>query len=222
MKISKLLANDLVITLSATLIGVFVALYLNEWIADKKLSDQKKIAIDNVITELSSNQIKLEKALERHIQMYDLLIFLRKYSENGENLIAPQDSMRAFMTKHPELVILSDSTKLDNGYYHYKGEMNSNLSVAHLELTTVAWETIKSSGLSTSFGFDCLMYLESLDKLTSEIILRDRVLLEYMTNNSDDAEQNEKIIKHLHFLIGYEKSIGIMYEKSEEKLSECS
>ncbi len=62
----KILTNSWVITLTATLIGVFVALYLNEWLASVKLNNQKQIAKENVLAELKSNNKKLNESITKH------------------------------------------------------------------------------------------------------------------------------------------------------------
>ncbi len=76
MKNSKLLTNSWVITLSATLIGVFAAMYLNEWMASRKLTRQKSIATQNILAEFQANRDFLEGTLEDHQEILEIMDFL--------------------------------------------------------------------------------------------------------------------------------------------------
>jgi len=69
-KITGFLSNNWVVTLTATLIGVFSALYLNEIVASRKLENQKAIAKQNILTEISQNQESLEKNIDRNSKNY--------------------------------------------------------------------------------------------------------------------------------------------------------
>jgi len=220
-KNSKLLTSNWVITLTATLIGVFGALFLNEWVSSKKMRTQKSLATENIITELTSNQENLESSIIKHTELLEILDFLNKYLDEEERLISPIDSMNKFKTKYPELVEIKDSTLLENGNCKYKGEINLDLSITHMELTTIAWKTLINSGISASFDFECLMYLESIDKLTNEVLQKDEELLEFMTGRRDSGTKNEKLVNHLKLLIDYEDSLIELYKPRENKLKNC-
>ena len=75
MKYSKLLTISWVITLSATLIGVFAAMYLNEWMASRKLTQQKSIATQNIMAEFHSNRDFLEGTLKDHQELLEIMDF---------------------------------------------------------------------------------------------------------------------------------------------------
>lgn len=220
-KSTKILANNWVVTLTATLIGVFVALYLNEWVSSKKLRDQKAIATQNVLAEISSNDKKVNKAIARHTELLETMVFLGEYTDEEDNLIAPPDSLNKFRTKYPDLVVIEDSTLVRDGYYEYDGEINVNVSFPHFDLTTIAWTTLKNSGISTTYGFECLMYLESVDKVTNEVLQKNMELLEFFTGTRDSGEENEKLIGHLTLLIDYEESLSEMYRACDRELKNC-
>jgi len=218
----KFLTNNWVITLTATLIGVFAALYLNEIVSSKKLKNQKSIATKNILTEISSNNEKIKKATKKHIEFIDIIEFMEKYSdvENG-NLIAPVDSMRKFQLKHPNIIVIKDSTLISNQIYKYKGEVNFNFSTPSLEITTIAWNTLKSSGISPTYGFECLMFLEGIYNITNKVSIKNEVLLEYLIGEREMGEKSENLIRHLHLLIDFEESLIKMYESSEKELKNC-
>jgi len=221
LKNSKLLANNWVITLTATLIGVFLALYLNEWVASYKLNNQKEIATKMISSEIAANQKRLNTTILEHKQLLDFVEFLSKYVDDEDNLIAPSDSMNKFKNQYPDLVTINDSTLLSDGNYHYKGQTNFDLSLPHLQLTTIAWETLKNSGFSPTYKFECLMYLESIDKIITAIFQKDGELLDFLSGIRDSGTKNENFIVHLRLLIKYEEILSSIYNKSEEELKNC-
>ena len=79
-RISKLLGSNWFITLTATLIGVFGAMFLNEWVSSKNLRDQKKLASVNVLKEIETNQETLKNAISDHKELRDIMQFLGNYA----------------------------------------------------------------------------------------------------------------------------------------------
>ena len=218
---SRFLANNWVITLTATLIGVFVALYLNERVSSSKLKSQKSIATKNILAEISSNQGSLEETIDKHLELLEVMEFLGEYLDEDNNLITKPEILGKFKNKYPDVALIQDSTRLEDGYYDYEGEINLDLSFPQFNLTTIAWETLKSSGISTSYDFNCLMYLETIDKMTKEILQKNRDLLDFLTGSKDSGENNENLLKNLNLLVDYEESLLAAYESSEEELKAC-
>lgn len=220
--ISKIFSNSWVITLSATLIGVFLALYLNEWVASRKLNTQKSIATQNIIAEINSNKKSLGPTMKKHIQMLEVLLFLGEHVNEEDEMIASKEAMNNFRNKHPNLIFISDSTLLKNGNYNYKGEINmDDISLPNLNLSNIAWNTLKNSGFSTSYKFKCLMYLEGIDRFSNEVKKKNEELLDYMIGAKDSGTKNEIMIAHLKLLIDFERSLLEIYENSEEEMKNC-
>lgn len=176
---SKLLSSNWFITLTATLLGVFVALYLNEWVANRKLLNKKSKVTKNLLAEISSNHEKLKKATERHIEILDILEFFEDYSDEEENLIVSTDSMSSFRSRNPDFILIVDSTLVSKGIYKYHGEVNFNLSLPYLEITTLAWKTLKNSEVISTYDFECLMYLEGVNNITDEVLIKNKQVLNY-------------------------------------------
>ena len=65
------------------------------------------------------------------------------------------------------------------------------------------------------------MYLETMDKLTTEIMERNEVLLEYFVGTVDSGDKNANLINHLKLLIDFEESLVDIYESSSEELDQC-
>ena len=73
---NRILTSNWFVTLSATLVGVFVALYLNELVASRKLEIAKATATDNILTEIESNLSSMQDAVKMHQEFFDVLDFV--------------------------------------------------------------------------------------------------------------------------------------------------
>jgi len=215
----RLLSSNWFVTLTATLLGVFVGLYLNEWVAKSKLLNQKSIVTKNLLAEISSNNEKLKRATERHIEILDILQFFESYSDEEGNLIVSIDSMYSFRLRNPNVIQIEDSTLVSNGIYNYHGEVNFNLSLPHLEITALAWNTLKNSDIISSYDFECLMYLEGVNNIMNEVLTKNKEIFNYIFEMGDNREI---LIRNLSVLIDFEKSLGEIYSQSEERLKNCS
>jgi|GEM_PF-1677285 len=223
----KFLTNNWVGTLSATLIVVFAALYLNELVAERKIENQKSIATKNILSELMTNSENFTIAVNKHSIFYDIMVFMDNYSDSESGgFIAPIDSLNKFRRKHPKLITVKDSVQVSRSVYQYSnGEINFDFSIPQFEITTIAWKTLKSSGISQSFNFKCLMYLEGIYNITNKVSTENEILfdevIEYLGDEENTKEKRKKLIGRLQLLISYEESLIKMYESSEKELKTC-
>ncbi|MEM8908573.1 MAG: hypothetical protein AAGD05_12050, partial [Bacteroidota bacterium] len=107
------------------------------------------------------------------------------------------------------------------GNFRYLGEIHLDVNFPHLNLTSVAWRTLKNSGISSTYGFECLMYLERIDKIKMEIIQKNEELLAFIVGAEDGGERNVKLLRHLKLLIDFEKSLINSYANYKNGLSNC-
>ena len=217
-----ILRNDWVITLTATLVGVFVAMYLNELVAKNNTTSQKNIATKNITLELAQNKEKIENATKKHIELYDIVELINTYSEEeGEHLIAPADSIKKFKAKHPGILMVEDSTLVSPGVYDYRGEINFDFALPQLEVTTIAWKTLENSGIGSAYNFECLMYLQGVYNLTDEIILKNKELLDDFINHEMMTKKSDVLLRQLNILIDFEESLVEFYGQSESEIENC-
>lgn len=220
LKDSKLLASNWVITLTATLVGVLGALFLNEMVASKKLKHQKELATSKIISEILSNKTLLEESIDNHDKMLDVANFLNTYTNENDDLVTSVDSMNAFRKRYPK-VKMEDSTKLDNGNYRYHGELNLDLSVTHINLSTIALETLKNSAINNAYNFNCLMYLGKVEKITNSVIAQDNNLFKVITTLEEPSFKNKAFLNQLDLLLNYEKLLNEVYDAHESELKNC-
>ena len=99
------LNNNWIVTLTATLIGVFAALYLNEIVASRKLNQQKVIATKNIFQEIKQNRESLEVSIKKLEIMLGTIVFMNeRMQENGE-FISSVDSLAIFKEKYSRYMI---------------------------------------------------------------------------------------------------------------------
>lgn len=209
------------ITLTGTMLGAFLALYLANWTEVKKNESQKEIAIQNILSEISSNEETLVKSLKNHQQIIESIIFFRKHLDSTGRLVASSSEMGNFISKNPDVLELSDSTLLENGQYQYHGESEINKSLVNISLTNIAWETLKNSALSAKFNFQCLMYFESIDKIKSEIIKKDQILMEAFFQTGGNIIYDEYFYNNLTLLLELEKGLIQVYKNKDKGLENC-
>ena len=220
--LSRIFRNNWVITLTATLIGVFAALYLNEVVASRKLDQQKTIASENILKEITSNQEKLNNAVEKHINLVKILDFMSKFADlEEETLITHTDTMKVFQMNHPNTFMVKDSTLIEDQIYDYNGTLTLDFTIPQLEITTIAWNTLKDSGVSASYGFECLMYLEGIYKTTDEVSKRNADLMEFFMGSKESGDKNEILIAHVKLLIDFEVSLVSMLDLHKEEMKNC-
>ncbi|MEX0274253.1 MAG: hypothetical protein AB3N16_07745 [Flavobacteriaceae bacterium] len=213
--------SNWVITLTATLIGVFMALYLNEWMASRKLTQQKELAATNILAEIASNQESLEASIGQHTKLLGFVRFFSTHYTEENELVVPVDTMQRFKSNYPDLIVVTDSTAMGNGVYKYKGEMNIDLQLLHIEFATIAWETLKNSGITATYGFECLMYLENMDKITREVLQKNKELMAFLSDKKDSGPKNEQLIHHLKTQIQYEEGLLEIYAARDLEFKNC-
>ncbi len=205
--------------MTATLVGVFLALILNEAVSSYKLRKQKSIATANILMEIEQNQESVKRNIDKHKAMLSVFQFIQGHVDDQNRLIASVDEMGSFRKDHPTILAIEDSTLLDNGLYHYQGEANLNFDLSFIDLTNLAWETVKNSGLANTYDFNCLLFLEKLDRIAKETLIQEKKVIEMLKSSSEyeDEEMNHEI----EFLIEYESGLLEGYANSEEQLKDC-
>lgn len=220
--LQRILSNNWVVTLTATLIGVFIALYLNEWVASNKLRNQKAISIKNISEEISSNKMKLQRAAEKHKELFETLSFVDPNLTEDQKLMVHSDSMNSFQSKYPGIIEIVDSTLVENSIYQYSAEIKLDFTLPQLEISTIAWETLLNSGISSTYSYECLLYLGTVNKILYEIRNRNEELLKYFFGSKDPGEKSKNMRLDLKFLIEYEHSTIELLGKSEEEIGNCA
>jgi hypothetical protein len=220
-KLKDFLKNDWVITLTATLLGAFLALYLNDWTNERALRKDSKLAKANIYKELENNETNLKESVQSHIRLRDIFRSMSENLKEDGSLVASPKSLNQFRIKYPEILQIKDSTKIDSVMYKYQGEISLDLNLPQITLKTIAWKTFNDSRVSRLYDFECLMYLETAYSLTEEVKEHNKTLFEFFFGEKDTGEQYEKVIKHLNLLIDYEEVHIETLDNYQDTLKDC-
>ncbi|MCU4176208.1 hypothetical protein [Carboxylicivirga sp. N1Y90] len=119
---------------------MFLALYLNEWTASKKLKKQKEIATETILREINTNKEKLEESVLNYTDMLDIYVFLKSCLTREGTIVTFVENMTQFKTKHPGFIYTLDSIKMDDINYKYtKMDLSLKFTLEQVELRTIAW-----------------------------------------------------------------------------------
>ena len=219
----RILSSNWFVTLSATLVGVFVALYLNELVASQKLNEAKANATDNILTEMESNLNSLQGAIETHQKFFDVLDFAKYIDSESEELIVPFDTIMKFRNDYPNLLIVKDSMMVEKGIHAYSnGQLDYNFSLPQFDISTVAWNTLLNTGMSRSYSFECLLYLQGTYKNVEKVITLKEELFNALYRTKDLAADREKILRLLAMLLDYERAAIQALASAKEEIKDCS
>ncbi|UJH66424.1 KAP family NTPase [Allomuricauda sp. SCSIO 65647] len=196
-------------------VGINLAIWFNNWNNSKTIDKNKTVAIQKIREEIESNLDELIEARDQNGRIPD---FIEKYdalsSENGDYILMSADEMVSFKEEYSQFYKVIDSTAADHNRFLYKGSTFIHLRMP--ELSKIAWETSKATGIFNEFGFDCLYELESMYNLQG--------LVEKEINNAFTALQEESIERLLRILVfidQLDKQLEDDYREMLKSLDNC-
>lgn len=122
--------------------------------------------------------------------------------------------MYAFAKKHPRFVEKVDSTAMDSGLYRYSLDTSIYLEIT--DLSSIAWEVSKSTGIFHEFGYDCLYDLQALYN-TQELVKN-------QMGKATEALRNksmEELVGTLGFTKQLEDQLAEQYKDMLESIDDC-
>lgn len=204
----------------SVVIGILIALFINNWNDSRKLNNEKDIATKNIKSELEYNNQSIKDIVKQHRKLYETFLFMEDNYSKQKGLISTPKLISKYIQKYPDVFMIQDSTDQNNGKFKYFGEINFNFSLPQMNLKTMAWKTLKNSRAVSIYNFECMMELELIYNLTDDIIDRNSELLEIMMSMNEDSDE-KKFIKKLKYVIDMESSF-IEISKPSQKLTKCN
>jgi hypothetical protein len=220
-KLKKVVNNDWTITLSATMIGVFAGIYLNNIVAAKSLQNQAQSALTTVEQELAKNHGILQESYNAHKNFLDVLSFLNASLNEKNHLVTKLETMRSFKSKHPGIFSVTDSVALNDELYRYEGEMNFDFTdMPSISISNIAWTTIENSQLTSAIAFDCLYSIASINKIQKKVIGLNEALYEFFGGKKDMGPKFKYILAQLRQTLQFEEILLEVYNQNKE-LTNC-
>lgn len=149
-------------------IGILIALSINNWNAINKSNHDKEVIISKIKEEINGNLkemiavIELNKKLINAYKSYSSV-----YSGNSSEIVISTQEFANLQKEYPNFFRVKDSIKIDSDSYRYIGETFIELEIP--DITSIAWETIRTINIANEFDYECLYQLESLYNLQDRV-----------------------------------------------------
>ncbi|RDY59275.1 hypothetical protein [Flagellimonas nanhaiensis] len=141
-------------------IGINLAIWFNDWNASKEVQKNKEIALDKIEGEIRTNLEQLKENSAQNQKVPDFFDELNRLKGENKNLILAPDAIQTFIRKYPEFIRERDSSMVEDGLFEYDLDTYINLEIT--DLSSIAWDISKSTGIFHEFGYDCLYQLQAM------------------------------------------------------------
>ncbi len=195
-------------------VGINLAIWFNDWNASKTIQKNKEIALEKIEEEIKANldQLVENSALNQEIPLF--FSEMKSLRNEEEAIIISSPAMNAFAKKYPRFLAKVDSTATENGLYRYG--LSTSIFLEITDLSSIAWEVSKSTGIFHEFGYDCLYDLQALYN-TQELVKNQ------MNKATEDLRTKhvEELVATLGFTKQLEDQLAEQYRDMLESIDDC-
>ncbi|MEM9648975.1 MAG: hypothetical protein AAF969_10870 [Bacteroidota bacterium] len=195
-------------------VGINLAIWFNDWNTSREIQKNKEIALAKIKVEIEAN---LEQLVQNHSENQKIPKFFQELNslknDKDELLLTPQ-RWNAFVDAYPDLMKTEDSVSVGNGKYRYEGDTTIFLELT--DLSDIAWEISKSTGIFHEFGYDCLYQLQAIYHTQNLVKNELKKATEALGNKSIDD-----LIRVLSFMDQLETQLEDQYKDMIESIDNC-
>ncbi|MEX0360078.1 MAG: hypothetical protein AB3N10_03725 [Allomuricauda sp.] len=195
-------------------VGINLAIWFNDWNTSKSIQKDKEVALVKIKEEIEANRDELiaNSALNQKIPAF----FAEMDSLQGENdhLVTTPNTMRGFVGRYPHFFSEIDSVRIGDDLFQYEVGALVNLEIS--DLSSIAWDIAKSTGIFHEFGYDCLYGLQSLYNTQS--------LVKIELNNATAALRNgsmNELVRILNVMGQLEEQLEGQYTNMIQSIDNC-
>ncbi|MDC6363980.1 MULTISPECIES: hypothetical protein [Flavobacteriaceae] len=195
-------------------VGINLAIWFNNWNTSKSMEKDKVVALEKIEGEIKAN---LDQLVKDHEVNQKIPSFFSDFdaleAEDGRFVTSPE-TMGALQKKYPEYIREVDSTEVGDGLYAYRIDSYINLEIT--DLSSIAWEISKSTGIFHEFGYDCLYDLQSLYN-TQDLVKNE-------LNKATEALRNtsmKDLVRTLGILNQLEEQLEKQYRDMLQNIKDC-
>jgi len=201
--------------IALVVIGILIALSINNWSATNKSNHAKEVVISKIKDEIKNNSQELDKAnainqkILRAFNEYSKI-----YSGTSSEVIASPREIQILRKEYPSFFRAKDSIKLDTKKYRYTGETFIELEIP--DITSIAWETTRTINIANEFEYDCLYDLENTYNLQARV--------KREIDKATDAllkGEVEDLFKILRVMNQLESQLKISYNEMLTRIDDC-
>ncbi|MCL6273672.1 hypothetical protein M3P19_06605 [Muricauda sp. 2012CJ35-5] len=195
-------------------VGINLAIWFNDWNSAKSIQKDKEIALTKIKGEIEANLVQL---VENRTENQKIPPFVHELdgalNEQDQLLLSPTD-WENFRAKYPNFIVAIDSVFIGDGIYNYISDTSLYLEIT--DLSSIAWEISKSTGIFHEFGYDCLYDLQGM--YYTQDLVRDEM------KKATDALSNRSIddlVKVLKIINQLEVQLEGQYRDMIENIDNC-
>ncbi len=195
-------------------IGINLAIWFNDWNESKSILKNKEIALAKIKGEITAN---LEELVQNGSLNQRIPAFFKEIDsledEEGRLILSPK-VLQDFTKRYSDYFVQMDSVKVDDGHYQYEGETFLRLEIS--DLSSIAWDISKSTGIFHEFGYDCLYQIQAMYN-TQELVEREfEKATEALRNQSIDD-----LVRILGILHQLENQLERQYRNMIVNIENC-
>lgn len=191
--------------------GITLAVWFNNWNADRKANQEKAVAMVRIEEELRDNLEELQNAQKENRQLVELLMTC--YSRTDGLTMSPAKMNRLRMT-YPDMLLIEDSTAEEAGQYRYEATLNATVEIP--EITQIAWETTQTIGVTSAMDYRCLYEIEKVYNLQRLLQKELDAVLEALRQ-----QDTQELANLLNFSRQYYPKLEEAYQKTLNQLNDC-
>lgn len=149
-------------------VGINLAIWFNNWNADQKSSHDKQVIVSKIKEEIKNNKVELDLArasnqnISKAFEAYSLV-----YNKSSSIILVTAEDRAKLSKEYPNFFRVKDSVPVNNHKFQYSGETFIQLEIP--DITSIAWETIRTINIANEFEYDCLYELESMYNLQARV-----------------------------------------------------
>ncbi len=195
-------------------IGISIAIGLNNWNSNRKILNEKRVALENIKNEIDVNNKELIKSAKENQKTIEFLTRAIELYGLGDKIVANSDIVKQLHKDFPKRLEINDSIKV-NGEYTY--DISIRYIINSAELSEIAWETTKINNLVSQFEFVCSKQIITVYNLQEQYLYEQRKLNDLML----DGNINQ-LLDRMKRLMKLKKVLLERYVNLKNNLKNCS
>ncbi len=195
-------------------IGISIAIGLNNWNSNRKTLIEKRVALENIKSEVDDNNKELLKSAEVNQKTIEFLTKAIELYDSDDKIVAVPKYVNQLQKNFPERLIVNDSTKM-------KGEYTYDISIKYIinsaELSEIAWETTKINNLVSQFEFVCTKQIIAVYNLQEQFMYEQQKLNDLMLTGNIN-----QLLDRMKRLMKLKEVLLVRYENLRNNFNNCS
>jgi hypothetical protein len=223
--LKTILNSNWFITLSSTILGIVIGIYLTNFSNHRSLLHKKDLAVEQVMLEIKENHEDLKDYYGQLSQAYPSFDYmLDKLNADGEIIIA-KDSLEVFQGAMADIFVYENNRAVGSDSLKISGELSvafdSKLSFS--KLSSVVWDAYKQTDYLSVTDFECITSIQFIYDLQEEVNALNRRWINtlFLGNFMDKPEATRSFMVDWKTLLQKQQLLLDVYEPSAQAMEDC-